>query len=65
MQLIIRYGTVIVIIHNEAEVNGRPIYTARRKSFYTICQICIKNLHYHHRQAWTHLKTIRLVREQA
>ncbi len=36
-------------------VNGRLIYTICRKLFYTICHLCIKNLHYHRRQAWTRL----------
>ena len=46
---------VIVIIHIEAMVNGRLIYTICRKLFYTICHLCIKNFHYHRRQAWTRL----------
>ena len=36
-------------------VNGLLIYTICRKLFCTICHICIKNLHYHRRQAWTRL----------
>ena len=36
-------------------LNGRLIYTICRKLFYTICHLCIKNLHYHRRQAWTRL----------
>ena len=36
-------------------VNGRLIYAICRKLFYTICHICIKNLYYHRRQAWTRL----------
>ena len=43
------------IIHNEAEVNGRLIYTTCRKLFHTIFHICIKHLHYHRRQACTRL----------
>ena len=31
------------------------MYTICRKLFYTICHLCIKNLHYHHRQSWTRL----------
>ncbi len=46
---------VIVIIHLEAMVNGRVIYIICRKLFCTICHLCIKNLHYLRRQAWTHL----------
>ena len=36
-------------------MNGRLIYTICRKLFYTICHLCITNLHYHRRQAWTRL----------
>ena len=36
---------LLVILYEEAEVNGRLIYKTRRKLFYTICHICIKNLH--------------------
>ena len=49
---------VIVIIHHEAEVNARLIHTARRKLFYTICHICITNIHYHGRKVWTHLRIV-------
>ena len=34
-------------------VNGRLIYMICRKLFYTICHLCIKNLHYLRRQART------------
>ena len=40
--------------------NGRLIYTICRKLFYTICHLCITNVHYHRRQAWTRLNNIRI-----
>ena len=40
-------------------VIGRLIYTACRKLFYTICHICITNVQYHRRLAWTRLNNHR------
>ena len=36
------WNQILVILYNEAEVNGRLIYKTRRKLFYNICHICIK-----------------------
>ena len=54
---------VIVILHNEAEVNARLINTTSRKLVYIIChgpeiRFALKTStfhHYHRRQAWTRL----------